>query len=349
MLVQFLLRAVVRGVVAVCLPCALAAIAGCTRGSVQDAAAIPDLSDWSDCGEVLEAGAAGEWDYYLWGGFAASVMKKAGRYWLYYQGSDGYDDIDGTVTHRAIGLATSLDGVRFTKHRSNPILRFSPNGHHEEGAVSSAVLVDASDAVVMYYGANTWTRGDQVSADGRVAVSPDGVNFADRGVILDHRDRQVWGYGDELFPIIAFRHGDRRVIYYIPNGSSQRGQLGVAWADGTGPYQSSAATQSGKPLSVWGPGSAVRLNGNVYALFLSNSQNSPYMEVRLVTAAAPARLSVPVRRYRWDDIRPAAVMRDDEQGVWFLYYRRADGGYGVMIASSPESTTSGDMRALCGS
>ena len=176
---------------------------GCAPASLEQyASSIPERSDWTDCGPVLEPGQPGEWDLYLWGGFAASVVKRGGTYFLYYQGSDGYDERDGTVTNRAIGVATSPDGLHFTKHPQNPVLRFSPTGNHEEGAVSSAVVVDGP-MVVMSYGANTWTGRDQVSADARLATSADGVRFTDHGVILDHADRQVWGYGDEIFPVIG--------------------------------------------------------------------------------------------------------------------------------------------------
>jgi hypothetical protein len=45
---------------------------------------IPAQSDWVDYGMIFEAGAEGEWDYYLWGGFALSAIKKNGTYYLYY-------------------------------------------------------------------------------------------------------------------------------------------------------------------------------------------------------------------------------------------------------------------------
>jgi hypothetical protein len=72
---------------------------------------IPTQSDWVECGPIFSAGSEGAWDYYLWGGFAATVVKKDGVFYLYYQGSDGYDDEEHTVTWRSIGVATSSDGV----------------------------------------------------------------------------------------------------------------------------------------------------------------------------------------------------------------------------------------------
>src|ERR671912_1919095 len=84
---------------------------------------IPSQTDWVDHGTILEAGSQGEWDYYLWGGFAFSVIKKEDTYYLYYQGSSDYrTEYDQTVLWRAIGVANSSDGVRFSKHKINPIL-----------------------------------------------------------------------------------------------------------------------------------------------------------------------------------------------------------------------------------
>src|SRR5688572_16112845 len=103
---------------------------------------IPAQDDWVDQGIILEAGAEREWDYYLWGGFAFSVIKRAGTYYLYYQGSSDYrTEYDETVLWRAIGVATSSDGTHFTKYESNPVLKWFPNQSGEEGAVSSGVTL----------------------------------------------------------------------------------------------------------------------------------------------------------------------------------------------------------------
>jgi hypothetical protein len=39
---------------------------------------IPTQADWTDYGTIFEAGAVGEWDYQLWGGFAGSAVKHDG-------------------------------------------------------------------------------------------------------------------------------------------------------------------------------------------------------------------------------------------------------------------------------
>jgi hypothetical protein len=296
---------------------------------------VPSQSDWIDCGSVLQAGRPGDWDLYLWGGFAGTVVKRHGEFLFYYQGADGYNDVEGTVTHRAIGLARSADGIHFNKDPRNPVLTFAPSGQHEEGAVSSAVLVNDSGGVTIYYGANTWIGGDRVSADARRAVSADGAAFTDQGVVLDHRDGTTWGSGDEIFPVLALRDGRREIVYYIPNGTAQMGRLGVAWSD-DGAFERSAMARNGlRGVDAWGPASAARIAPDLYALFLSYVRGEEaYIDVRMVSPASPAELGERVERYEWSGIVPRAVFFDEDTGRWHLYYRKRPDPdhYGVMIA-----------------
>ena len=297
---------------------------------------IPNQSDWLDCGPIFDAGNEGDWDYYLWGGFAATVVKKDGIFYLYYQGSSGYDDDEATVMWRSIGAATSSDGIHFTKYTHNPVLTWFPMNNLEEGAVSSGAFLDDTGEIAIYYGANRWIGGSQVNADGRLATSSDGFHFTDQGVILDHSDSGVWGFGDELFPIILFEDDGRYFTYYIPNGVTQRGQLGAAWGNAIDNLNNSAQARSGtSAIAVWGPGSAVRVGPDIYALFTNNvyHDNGPTLEVRTVSLNAPSSLSAPVASYQFANVWEAVVLFDEEVSTWFMYYRSADHNYyGVKMA-----------------
>jgi hypothetical protein len=311
--------------------------AGCVAADkpfagLDDGLHLPEQEAWVDCGPILTSGGAGDWDLLLWGGFASSVVRRAGIFHLYYQGSDGYHEAEATVMHRAIGLATSTDGLHFTRHPDNPVITFSDSGNHEEGAVSSAPLVASDGTVAMYYGANSWIGGDAVSANARLATSADGVEFTDRGVVLAFDDRRVWGHGDEIFPVAALEHGTGHVVFYIPNGTAQGGQLGVAW--GAGSLSRTAPAREGRrSVSAWGAGSIVAMQGDMHILFLTGGRGAPFMEARAFSAADPSRLSPPLRRYQWDDRDPRAIIPLEESGIWLLYYRDADhASYGVMAA-----------------
>lgn len=305
--------------------------------------AIPAQSDWLECGPIFHAGTEGAWDTYLWGGFAASVVKKDGLFYLYYQGANGYDDDEGTVTYRAIGVATSTDGYSFTKYTGNPILTWFPNDNLEEGAVSGGAFLNEDEDIAIYYGANNWIGGSQVNADGRLATSSDGLHFTDQGIVLDHNNSALWGSGDEMFPVIGFQDNGRYFTYYIPNGVLQRGQLGAAWGSSLDQLTNSAAARSGtRSISVWGPGSFAKVGPDVYALFLNDvyAANGPTLEVRAVSLDTPSNLSTPVQSYQFDNVWEAIVYLDEETDTWFLFYRSADHDYyGVKIAAA-------DGRAL---
>jgi hypothetical protein len=307
-----------------------------TEAAPHLAAAIPAQSDWIDCGTIFSAGAEGDWDHILWGGFANSIVKKDGTYYLYYQGSSEYDEGEGTVAWRSIGVATSTDGVNFTKYENNPVLTWFPNNNLEEGAVSGGAFLDENGDIAIYYGANTWAGSDQVNANGRLATSSDGLHFTDVGAVLNHTDSSTWGSGDELFPIIGFQDAGRWFAYYIPNGSPESGKLGVAWGEHRDALNNSSGAQSGgAAIPVWGAGGFARIGEDMYALFLTNmrAQDRIVLEARTVSLANPANLSKPVQRYQFKEISEASVMLDNDTNTWFMYYRNSDHErYGVMMA-----------------
>ena len=294
---------------------------------------LPSQADWVDQGIILEAGADGDWDYYLWGGFAFSVIKKSDTYYLYYQGSSDYRiQYDETVLWRAIGVATSTDGIHFTKYAASPILRWFPNQYGEEGAVSSGITLGEQGETILFYGANTQASPATVNADARVASSSDGFNFTDLGIALDRKDRSVWGGGDELFPVTAIRDARKWIVYYIPNGTPEGGLLGVAYGDQYNAItESSVVKSNGEPISVWGTAGHIKLDANIYALILNNVRER-LTEVRLVSLQTPDRVSEPVAIYQFDEVQQAVLLLDKERETWFMYYRTHENSYGVKLA-----------------
>lgn len=297
---------------------------------------IPAQADWTDYGPILTGGALGEWDYLLWGGFAGTVVKQDGTYYLYYQGVSGYrTSYDESVLWRAVGVATSPDGINFTKSDHNPVVTWFPNNEGEEGAASAAATLDNNGETVLYYGANTARSTTIVNADGRLATSADGLSFADRGVVLDHTDESLWGSGDELFPVIAIHDAGQWFIYYVPNGTLQRRTLGVAWGPRRDDLtQSSAARSGGFAVQAWGMGASAEIGPDTYALFLSDVTRSQ-IEVRTVSLDTPNQLSAPIQTYRFDKAVAATVLLDKETNTWFMYYR-GDNRYGVKLAPAGE-------------
>jgi hypothetical protein len=300
--------------------------------------AVPLPEDWTDYGRILQNGKLGQWDYQLWGGFASTAVKKEGTYYLYYQGARGYRIEDDTVTFRAIGVATSTDGINFRKHDRNPVVTWFPTGGPEEGAASAAAVLDPQGRIALYYGANTEASRTTVHADARLALSADGLEFADQGAVLAHGDPSVWGSGDELFPIAAIRGDNRWFVYYLPNGSPEQRKLGVAWGRTSGALTSSEGARDPRgAIAAWGPGGAAKIDSETYALFLNHSG----LQARTATLSRPDRLSTPVVTHELEAVGHATILLDQDVRTWFMYYLRASGdGYGVMLAPLGERDTS---------
>lgn len=298
---------------------------------------IPHQSDWTDYGRIIEAGAQGDWDEKLFGGFAATAIKKNGTYFLYYQGAKGYRVEDDTVTWRAIGVATSKDGINFTKSPDNPVITWHPNENGEEGAVSCGGTLAYTGQIVLYYGANTEETATTINADARLAISSNGVNFTDLGVVLKHRNSFVWGSGDELFPIIGFHDAGKWFVYYIPNGTVQRRKLGVAWGSSHDRLTNTAMARDREgAIRVWGTGGSAKVGPQTYALFL-NDVTKPRIEVRIVSLNSPNQLTAPLATYQFKNVRQATVLLDHDTNTWFMYYRNFDQScYGVKLAPAAD-------------
>jgi len=293
---------------------------------------IPAQSDWVDYGTIFEQGEVGEWDYQLWGGFAGTAVKRNGTYYLYYQGASGYQLLpDETVTWRAIGVATSPDGVNFTKYEDNPVVTWFPTPDGEEGATSGGVTLDGNGNIALFYGANTAIAPTLVNADGRFATSSDGINFNDLGVALDHGNNSLWGSGDELFPVIAFRDNNQWFVYYIPNVPINGHKLGVAWGNSWNNLNNSDRVSSGaSSIPAWGMGGYAKVGPDVYALFI-NDVTVPKTEVRTISLSAPNQASAPIETYQFDGVTQATVILDEDTNTWFMYYRGVD-EYGLKLA-----------------
>jgi len=321
---------------------------------------IPKATDWVDYGPIFEAGAEGAWDFNL--NWLASVVKKKDTYYLYYVGSDGYRSDDGEAArHRAIGLATSTDGIRFTKYSGNPVMTHAPFNGEEEGANSAGVTLNTGGEFVMYYGAAFGPK-DQINADGRVAVSEDGFTFTDLARVLDHRSpllhrlvpqrfhgarafvKRVFhpsalhGHGDEIFPVATFEHNGSWHVYYMPNGGTAPRTLGLAWGPDVDRLPCSGKVLDGswkQPVRTWG--NVIRLAPDKIVLFVQkNWWPDTFVEAHTASPQAPRQLSEPVERYNIPELRSGTVFLDLERQTWFMYYATFDRFLKLKLAAAGE-------------
>jgi hypothetical protein len=320
--------------------------------SASDEVQIPKPADWVDYGHTLEAGPEGSWDFQWAGVTPVGVIKKSGTYFFYYVASDGPRSHDGGPRHRAIGVATSVDGIHFTKYGNNPIMIHSPFNGEEEGANSAGVMLDANGDFIMYYGAAKGP-GSLIVADGRVAISKDGFHFKDVSMVLNHRDRSLYGYGDEIFPVAVFKHEGIWYVYYQPNGGTAPRTLGLAWGPSWLSLRNSVRVldekTGGKPVGTWG--NVIWLSPEKIALFIQRLWwPNTFIEVRTASPKTPHKLSKPVVRYDIPNLKRGTVFLDTERRTWFMYYNDFDRFWDLKLAPAGElditpPTAPGNLQA----
>jgi 3-phytase len=289
---------------------------------------IPSKNDWVDQGTAIAPGNPGSWDVRLSGMFSPGAMvKKNGTYFLYYIGADGDRSTDGGPRNRALGVATSADGINFSKYGGNPIVTHLPHNNEEEGIFSVGATLGPTGDVVLYYGAMDAgsSTSSSVDSDGMVATSSDGFEFTVLGDVLDSSDSGVWGSGDELFPIGAFQNDGTWYVYYVYKGDAGRWDLGL----GSGPSKTNLVdTRLALDLSdqVRGGTDINFLTGSTIVVHVVYGSTPRTIGVWTAPVADPANLSHrdDITDYTFPGNKQTTVFRDGND--WFLYYLEESAG-----------------------
>lgn len=287
---------------------------------------IPERSDWSTAKEIigLRLGPQGSWDDFNPGAITpCTIVNLSGIYFLYYVGSDGKRDHDNGPAHRKLGLATSSDGIHFTKYDGNPILSWSPKGNDEEGIFGAkALLIDGT--IYLYINTTSAANAttDQVWADVHLVTSTDGKHFSKPVLVLDHSNADVVGYGDELGPTGILHNDGKWSLYYFAKGLGVS-SWGLCLATGNSP--TSFATT--KPLiderDFFGTGGDIHwLSNNRVAMFFQRRSNWGQIEVYTAPADSPDTLT---KSRTWDGFaheEGVTVFLDKPAGRWLMYVRK---------------------------
>ncbi|MDH3267322.1 MAG: hypothetical protein OEM46_00565, partial [Ignavibacteria bacterium] len=120
--------------------------------------------------------------------------------------------------NRKLGVATSTDGVNWTKYGSNPIIDFRPTPDDEEGIFTAVGVVDGG-TIYLYVG--EMTKG--ITANTTLYTSTDGFNFTRGNIVLDHTDSSILGYGDEMYPLGIHKGSTYWFLRYTGGGSTNWG------------------------------------------------------------------------------------------------------------------------------
>jgi len=176
--------------------------------------------DWSRYGSnpLLAPGPAGAWDE-LW---IESPVVAAGPGGLYML----YTGVDSGLVYR-IGLATSPDGIVWTKYAGNPVLSPNPACAWENGAVyGPALLFDGTQFRMWYVGLNAVTFLDAMRIG--MATSPDGTTWtrSPSNPVLDVGNAGQWDAQGAFVPSVILKDGTCMMWY--ASGANPDEKVGLA-------------------------------------------------------------------------------------------------------------------------
>lgn len=163
---------------------------------------------------VLTAGGKGEWDEAGVG--RAAVIRVAANDWRMWYGCSGQ--------RQSIGLATSKDGIVWTKHPGNPVLE--PTESWEQGYLSPTSVLQVNGKFFLYYWGPRHVFPDKVTGKLpppnmkyiALATSEDGIHWTRQGE-LDGRKGAVLGPeppGINENPAVGGSGVDAAKVFYFP-------------------------------------------------------------------------------------------------------------------------------------
>ncbi len=160
-----------------------------------------DGKTWDPRGVVVKPGPKNAWDSLLVG--RPSVLHEAGLFKMWY---DGRKDLPPGApathvptspdSHRAVGYASSRDGVHWTKHPANPVFG------HDAGGVD---VKRVGDGYVMVYESHAGTMA---------ATSGDGITWRDHGLWLPRSGGSIDPQG-HVTPMLLVGQGGRPSMLYL--------------------------------------------------------------------------------------------------------------------------------------
>jgi hypothetical protein len=159
---------------------------------------------------------------------------------VFYLGADSEREDREGLAHRQLGVTNSADGVTWERCARNPVWAHNPNAPlADEEGVFSTVATAPYTGLLVFYGAltNLPERPGQVNGDVRALLRHAEFQFRDLGIILSHEETDVWGHGDELYPLAATECDGRWYLLYLANGAKNGADWDVGPARGTSPTQ----------------------------------------------------------------------------------------------------------------
>lgn len=165
---------------------------------------------------IVTNGGSSAWDSNL---RFMSALKVGSTYYLFYTGGTGWD-------YAHVGLATSSDGITWTKHSSNPIFRCRSHSGDTDKSYANPYVYHDGISFYMFY--SVW-QGSGTGWEIHLATSNNGVSWSKHSSnpILDNSlNPNAWEY--QLQTASIMKDGNTYRLYYY--GHAQGGTFYLAMA-----------------------------------------------------------------------------------------------------------------------
>src|SRR5579859_1848345 len=275
-------------------------------------------------GPVLDHGEPGSWNAAYTD--PGAVMRYKDQFYMFYNGFNGW------VAPVQIAYATSPDGLKWTKHGTDPILTSSQVPYARIAALASSVLVEDDGTWVLYF--YTWESisSSLTSAVGRIgratAPAPDGPWTVDPEAVLNPGAPGQW---DDLrvdAPSVI-KTDTGYVMYYAGTQTNGLEQIGMAIsADGI--------TWKKSDTPVFGPGAADTWDATrVHQPRVVKTDSQWVMLYRTVVAGHPSTIALGIAtstdgiqwtRFNGNPIFKAAT-DFGKTGFWYTALANKDNTY----------------------
>ncbi len=168
---------------------------------------------------VLDVGPAGSWDERKIS--TASVYCNGNGYSMWYTGRG--------VREGSIGLATSPDGIHWTKYAENPLLPPGPPGSWEQNSAEGPKVIKVDSVFHMFYTGHDPALGFQIG----YASSPDGIHWTkySGNPVLTKGSASEWDGQSLGLPGVLFRDNEFHLWYNGLRANSIYWQIGYATSD----------------------------------------------------------------------------------------------------------------------
>ena len=191
-------------------------------------------SNWTrqGSGAVLAPSSSG-WDSYLVG--SPSVIKVGSSYNMYYEGLDTTDDL------HAIGLATSTDGINWTKE-TDPVLEATPGAWDSTEVRYPSVVQNGGKYLMIYQGVGS-------STELGLATSTDGVSWTkNAGAVVT-----TYGVHSAYVPGTLLYVSGQYTLYYTVDGSIglMTSTDGVTWNDSGPVFLGANSVSYSRPAVIY--------------------------------------------------------------------------------------------------